>query len=124
MSQVTQPVRSALSNLLSSSQVGAEGIEVARGTVIFILPGSENAVRLAEPEVLPAKAKVDNLLRSPVARHPDVLLEAKRPEKLEVEGERALDVPDAEIARMLRCRPVTVRSHIRRGITSLREVLT
>ena len=34
------------------------------------------------------------------------------------------DVPDAEIARMLRCRPVTVRSHIRRGITSLREVLT
>ena len=34
------------------------------------------------------------------------------------------DVPDPEIARMLRCRPVTVRSHLRRGIASLREVLT
>ena len=34
MSQITQPVRSALSELLSSQQVGAEGIEVARGAVI------------------------------------------------------------------------------------------
>ena len=34
------------------------------------------------------------------------------------------DVSDPEIARMLRCRPVTVRSHIRRGIARLREVLT
>ena len=34
------------------------------------------------------------------------------------------DVPDPEIARMLRCRPVTVRSHIRRGIAGLKEVLT
>ena len=34
MSHLTQPVRSALSELLSSQQVGAEGIEVARGAVI------------------------------------------------------------------------------------------
>jgi CRP-like cAMP-binding protein len=35
MSHVTQPVRSALSDLLASPQVGAEGIEVARGAVIY-----------------------------------------------------------------------------------------
>jgi CRP/FNR family transcriptional regulator, cyclic AMP receptor protein len=35
MSYVTQPVRSHLSELLSSQQVGAEGIEVARGAVIY-----------------------------------------------------------------------------------------
>src|SRR5688572_4572815 len=35
MSYVSQPVRSALSDLLSSQQAGAEGVEVARGTVIY-----------------------------------------------------------------------------------------
>lgn len=34
------------------------------------------------------------------------------------------DVPDIEIARTLHCRPSTVRSHIRRGIATLREALT
>lgn len=34
------------------------------------------------------------------------------------------DVPDDEIARTLGCRPSTVRSHIRRGIAKLKEVLT
>jgi CRP-like cAMP-binding protein len=34
MSQVTQPVRSALADLLSNPQLGAEGIEAARGAVV------------------------------------------------------------------------------------------
>lgn len=34
------------------------------------------------------------------------------------------DVPDDEIASTLGCRPSTVRSHIRRGIATLKEVLT
>jgi RNA polymerase sigma factor (sigma-70 family) len=33
------------------------------------------------------------------------------------------DIPDAEIATVLDCRPATVRSHIRRGIAALKEVL-
>jgi RNA polymerase sigma factor (sigma-70 family) len=35
-----------------------------------------------------------------------------------------VDVPDGEIARTLGCRPSTVRSLVRRGIETLREVLT
>src|SRR5688572_27984149 len=35
MSYVTQPVRSPLAELLSSQQVGAEGIEVACGAVVY-----------------------------------------------------------------------------------------
>jgi CRP/FNR family transcriptional regulator len=34
MSHLTQPLRSALAELLSSPQVGAEGVEVARGAVV------------------------------------------------------------------------------------------
>ena len=34
------------------------------------------------------------------------------------------DIPDEEIAQTLHCRPSTVRSHIRRGIANLKEVLT
>jgi RNA polymerase sigma factor (sigma-70 family) len=34
-----------------------------------------------------------------------------------------VDVPDAEIARFLSCRPSTVRSLVRRGVAELREVL-
>jgi RNA polymerase sigma factor, sigma-70 family len=34
------------------------------------------------------------------------------------------DIPDDEIAETLHCRPSTVRSHIRRGIANLKEVLT
>lgn len=33
------------------------------------------------------------------------------------------DIPDAEIASLLGCRPATVRSHIRRGIAALKEGL-
>jgi RNA polymerase sigma factor (sigma-70 family) len=35
-----------------------------------------------------------------------------------------VDIPDDEIAETLHCRPATVRSLIRRGIGTLREVLT
>jgi RNA polymerase sigma factor (sigma-70 family) len=35
-----------------------------------------------------------------------------------------VDIPDDEIAENLHCRPATVRSLIRRGIGTLREVLT
>jgi len=34
-----------------------------------------------------------------------------------------VDVPDEAIAASLHCRPSTVRSHLRRGITTLREAL-
>lgn len=34
-----------------------------------------------------------------------------------------VDIPDAEIAIALDCRPATVRSHIRRGLAALKEVL-
>ena len=35
-----------------------------------------------------------------------------------------VDIPDDEIAAALHCRPSTVRSHLRRGIAKLKEVLT
>jgi RNA polymerase sigma factor (sigma-70 family) len=33
------------------------------------------------------------------------------------------DLPDAEIARLLGCRPATVRSLVHRGLAAVREVL-
>jgi len=45
MSQINnQPINSALSDLLAGSQVGAEGIEVARGTVVFAQGAAADSV--------------------------------------------------------------------------------
>ena len=41
--------------------------------------------------------QVDDLLRAPVGRIPDLLDPSERPEQVEVEGERALNVGDREI---------------------------
>jgi len=70
-----------------------EGEVLDPDLVLVVLAG----VRRAEPKVLLAEAKVNNLLRAAVARDADVLLEAERPKNLKVESEGAPDVADAEI---------------------------
>jgi hypothetical protein len=55
------------------------------------------SVGRSQAKILLAEAKVDDLLRAAVTRDTEVLLEAERPEDLQVEGERAADVTDTEV---------------------------
>lgn len=86
-----------------------------------------NACRAHHRRIFRERARFPDLVTDHVSRDTPVILDAVS--RLPYRQRAALvlrfyeDWPEEQIAQMLRCRPATVRSLVRRGLLALREVM-